>query len=124
MEIPDIRKRKRPFGNLSDEDVAYLIEEGRVDFLVESEDGKQHRLESVGAGMIMGEEQLYEEMLSVFSMVAQAKTVAYKISEEALEKMGAESPELRVALDQYIIGVLAKKLNRSRKMSESLLKKS
>jgi len=74
--------------------------------------------------MIMGEEQLYEEMLSVFSMVAQAKTVAYKISEEALEKMSIESPELRVALDQYIIGVLVKKLNRSRKMSESLLKKS
>ena len=95
-----------------------------MDFLVESEDGKQHRLESAGAGMILGEEQLYEKMLSAFSMIAQTKTVAYKISEEALEKMRVESPDLRLALDQYIIGVLANKLNRSRKKSDSLLKKS
>jgi SulP family sulfate permease len=108
----------------TDEDVAFLIAKGRVDFLVEAPDGELHRLESVSAGMLVGEEQLYEEMLTSYSIVARSDTEAYKITDEILTKLGKENPEIRVALDLYIIGVLANKLNRSRRLVESFLYKA
>jgi len=127
--LSKLEKREFPEGEElisagRDEDVAYLIAEGRVDFLVEAPDGELHRLESVSAGMLVGEEQLYEDMLANYSVVAQTDTVAYKLTDEILHRIGKKTPEIRVALDLYIIGVLANKLNRSRRLVESFLNKS
>ncbi len=108
----------------TDEDVAFLIAKGRVDFLIEAPDGAFHRLESVSEGMLVGEEQLYEDMLTPYSIVARSETEAYKLTDEILTRLGKENPDIRVALDLYIIGVLANKLNRSRRLVESFLYKS
>jgi SulP family sulfate permease len=73
----------------------YVLAGGRADITVPHPvDGRPFRVAAYGPGAVLGEMALLEGRGRTADVCAQADTVAYRLSAEALRRLGAEHPDL------------------------------
>jgi SulP family sulfate permease len=134
--IPDSRNVKRLMGYLEKEDVEegdylmrqgdqpdemYFIESGLVSAQLELPDGKTLRLISMRGGTTVGEMGMYLGIERTASVVANRKSVVYRLSRDALDKMEKDDPKVAALLHQWIARLLAERLAENNRTIEALL---
>jgi SulP family sulfate permease len=89
----------------------YFVEAGQVTETT-SQGPNARRVQSLGAGTIVGELGLYQNGTYTSSARTDRETQLYRLSRDALEQMHANDPELVAAFHQLMAGLLAQRLSR------------
>jgi SulP family sulfate permease len=93
-------------------DYLYFVESGRVSVLLQLEEGCSKRLQTVTGGNILGEMRFYGKPPLSTTVVAEAETQLYGLSQSAFRVMKLENPSLANQLEEYIVRVLCDSLTR------------
>jgi SulP family sulfate permease len=91
-------------------DSLFFIEQGQVTAQIESNEGRVVRLETMGAGSVVGELGLYLNKERTADIVADSSTVVYRLTATQLKKMEVDDPEIASALHRIIIHLLAERV--------------
>lgn len=91
-------------------DSMYLIERGQVTAKLEMATDKDHRLRTMCAGAVVGELGMILDEPRVATVVADRKSVIYRLSKDSLGRMEKESPALAVAFLEFITHLVAERL--------------
>jgi SulP family sulfate permease len=89
----------------------YFIESGRVSAQLSLGNGRTFRLRAMGPGTVVGEVGMFLGGLRSASVVTEEDCTAYHMSEDALNRMSREEPDLSLAFHRYLICVLGERLN-------------
>ena len=103
-------------------DDLYFIEQGGVTVYLELEGGHPVRLQTLGAGTVVGELSLYLDMERSASAVADLRTVAYRLTRDALVAMKESDPKLASAFHEYLVRLLSERLILTNRLVEALLR--
>jgi SulP family sulfate permease len=98
----------------------FFIETGGADVELELDTGQQMRLRKL-AGTIVGEMSQYTGHPATASVIADQPGVIYFLSNEKLEQMETNDPDLASALHKYIARLLSERLADSNHVVEALL---
>ena len=93
-----------PFSDL------YFIEIGQVSVYLEFENDKRVRMQTPSMGTIVGELGFYIDAPRSASVVADARTIAYRLTRDAMRAMKAQDPELAIAFNELMLQVIAERL--------------
>jgi SulP family sulfate permease len=93
-----------PFSDL------YFIEIGQVSVYLELENDKRVRVQTPSMGTIVGELGFYIDAPRSASVVADARTIAYRLTRSAMVEMKAKDPELAIAFNDLMLRVIAERL--------------
>jgi len=102
-------------------DEMYFIESGLVSAQLELPDGKTLRLGSMRGGATVGEMGMYLGNQRTASVVANRRSVVYRLSRNALNKMERNDPKVAALLHQWIARLLAERLAENNRTIEALL---
>ena len=91
-------------------DSLLFIEQGQVTAQIESPEGRIIRLETMGAGSVVGELGLYLQKERTADVVADMPTVVYRLSVTQLKSMETTDPDVASALHRIIIHLLAERV--------------
>lgn len=94
----------------------YFIESGRVTVRIDLEGSRHLRLRSMGAGTVVGEVGLFLGGKRTASVIAETDCSAYRLTRSALDRMRAKQPDLALALHEFLIRLLAERLNTTSNM--------
>jgi sulfate permease, SulP family len=118
VELPDgamlIRQDEPP-------DDVYVVGSGRLSVEMETADGTRMRLRSVNAGVVVGEVAIYTGAPRTADVVAEIRSVVYRLSGEAIERMESEDPQLAAALHRWLAGILSDRLRDTLREFDALL---
>ena len=89
----------------------HFIVEGRVGIIVRLEDGHSVRVRSLGPHATIGEMGLITRQLRSATIEAEVDSVLYVLSVEDYERLKTENPPLQQALLNYVVTVMAERLN-------------
>ena len=92
-------------------DCMHFIVEGRVGIIVRLEDGHSVRVRSLGPHATIGEMGLITRQLRSATIEAEVDSVLYVLSVEDYERLKTENPPLQQALLNYVVTVMAERLN-------------
>ena len=101
-------------------DDLFFIELGQVTVLLEFEGDPVVRLLTTGLGTI-GEVALYTGLERTASVVAEAPSVVYRLTLEALDRMEREDPRLAAAFHKFIARRLANRLSDTTRVLREVL---
>lgn len=93
-----------PFSDL------YFIELGQVSVYLELEHGKRVRVQTPSMGTIVGELGFYIDAPRSASVIADDRTVAYRLTRAAMQEMKTRDPELAIAFNELMLQVIAERL--------------
>ena len=99
----------------------YFVESGRLNIQLETPEGEFIRLRSIRSGTVIGEMGLYLNQTRTADVVPLQKSVLYRLSAEALERMDANDPQAAAALHKWIARMLAERLADNNYTIEALL---
>jgi len=102
-------------------DSLYFIESGRVDIQLDLEHHKPVRLRSMRAGTVVGEVGFYLGRPRSASIVVVEKGVFYKLTRDALYRMGEDNPEAASSFHVFIACVVSERLSATNHMLEAFL---
>ena len=102
-------------------DSLYFIESGRVDIQLDLEHREPVRLRSMRAGTVVGEVGFYLGRPRSASIVVVEKGVFYKLTRDALYRMGEDNPEAASSFHVFIACVVSERLSATNHMLEALL---
>lgn len=88
----------------------YFIERGQVSVMLELEEGKKVRLRSSAMGTIVGEVSFYLDTKRTASVIADMPTVAYRLARSAMMEMKNKNPELVLAFNEMMLGLMSERL--------------
>jgi SulP family sulfate permease len=91
-------------------DGIYFVESGQVSVLQKIATSQVKRLQSFDGGMICGEISFYTQERHSASAVTDRNSSIYYLCPEGLIKMEIENPQLAIAWQKFIIGLLAERL--------------
>lgn len=91
-------------------DDVFLIESGRVTTQVELGDGTAVRLLTMGAGSVVGQEELYMSTSRTASVITETPSTIYRLSAGALHRMESDEPQLAIALHHFMSRILTERL--------------
>ncbi len=91
-------------------DDVYLIESGRITVTMELGGGDAVRLLTMGAGSVVGQEELYLGTSRTASAVAETASTVYRLSAGALHRMETDAPALAIALHHFMARALTERL--------------
>jgi SulP family sulfate permease len=91
-------------------DSIYFIEQGSVSVQLEVEGGTTTRLRKLGAGTLIGEIALYSHRSRSASVIAETTATVYSLSNEDLQRMETEQPNVAAAFHKFIAHLLAERL--------------
>ncbi len=103
-------------------DALYLIETGEVTVLLELEAGQTRRLQSLGAGNLVGETEFFSEVLHQTSAIANQPSTLYRLSQTALQRMQQDHLEVAATFQQFVIRWVSDRLSSTYKEVSDLLK--
>lgn len=83
-------------------DSAYFVESGRL-FELETEDSQRERIRTLGPGSVFHKAALFQPYTSHTRLVAEQPTVLYRLSQQKLDKLRTEAPEVIPALLDFFI---------------------
>ncbi len=95
----------------------FFIESGLVTAQIPRDSGPSIRLESIGAGHVVGEIGLYLSQERTADVVVDQSGVVYRLSDEALERLEKEDAPTAAALHRLMVLLLAERLTH---LTESL----
>jgi SulP family sulfate permease len=107
MEVPEGHVLMRQDDPADD---VYLVESGRVTAQVELGDGKTVRLLTMGAGAVVGQDELYRGTSRTATVVTETPSVIYRLSAGALHRMESDEPPLAIALHHFMARLLTERL--------------
>jgi SulP family sulfate permease len=99
----------------------YFVEFGQVTVLLERSDGRPTRLRTMGSGTIIGEMAFYTSAPRSASVVTDWSSRLYRLSNEALQQMEREEPQLAVIFHKFMGRLLASRLVHANKTLDVLL---
>ena len=102
-------------------DEMYFIEAGLVSAQLELPDGKILRLRSIRGGTTVGEMGMYLGSKRTASVVADRRSVIYRLSRSALNEMEKNDPKVAALLHHWIARLLAERLADNNRTIEALL---
>ncbi|WP_437599723.1 SLC26A/SulP transporter family protein [Sorangium sp. So ce590] len=88
----------------------YLIEGGELTAWLEIDGKKIKRLRTMGPGSVVGESGLYMGEKRSATVTASRQVTLYRLSEEALQRLTAEAPELAAAFHHFVVTLLARRI--------------
>jgi SulP family sulfate permease len=88
----------------------YFVVFGQVSVYLEVGHDRQVRVYTSGAGTIVGEMSFYLDMPRSASVVADVTTIAYRLTQQAMDDMGTQDPELANAFNRLMLRVMAERL--------------
>ena len=118
MEIPAGQYLMREGDPPSD---MYFIESGMLTAQLEGAGGELVRLRSMRGGTTVGEMGLYLGAPRTASVIASEASVVFRLSEEALNRMRREDPDVAAALHEWIARMLAERLAANNRTIEALM---
>lgn len=101
-------------------DAIDLIEVGEVTVYLEGQDS--HRIQTLGAGNVVGSVDFFRHAEHQTSAVVEASSTLYRLSTESFQRMQQEQPEVAVAFQSAIIQILGDRLTYAYKEIADLLK--
>jgi SulP family sulfate permease len=102
-------------------DEMYFIEAGLVSAQLELPEGKTLRLSSMRGGATVGEMGMYLGNERTASVVADRRSVVYRLSRNALNQMEIDDPKVAALLHHWIAQLLAERLAENNRTIEALL---
>jgi SulP family sulfate permease len=91
-------------------DALLFIDRGRVNVILETEDGRRVRLRVIDGRTVLGEMGFFMNAPRSATVLAESATVVYRLSREAHARLLAEVPEAAQALTAFVIRLLAERL--------------
>ncbi|WP_438007066.1 SulP family inorganic anion transporter [Sorangium sp. So ce321] len=88
----------------------YLIESGELTAWLEIDGKKIKRLRTMGPGSVVGESGLYMGEKRSATVTASRQATLYRLSEDALQRLTAEAPELAAAFHHFVVTLLARRI--------------
>lgn len=88
----------------------YFIEIGRVSVFLEMDDGRKVRVQTPSMGTIVGELGFYVDAPRSASVVADMKTIAYRLTRDSMRQMKMNDAELAIAFNELMLQVIAERL--------------
>lgn len=101
-------------------DAIDLIEVGEVSVYLEGQ--HSHRIQTLGAGNVVGSVDFFRHAEHQTSAVVEAPSTLYRLSTESFQRMQQEQPEVAVAFQSAIIQILGDRLTYAYKEIADLLK--
>jgi SulP family sulfate permease len=99
----------------------YFIESGRLNVLIETDQGEMMRIRSIRSGTVVGELGLYLKSERTANVVASQKSVLYRLHLDSLKEMEAKDPDVASALHEWIARQLAERMADNNRAIEALL---
>jgi SulP family sulfate permease len=99
----------------------YFIESGMLTAQLEGADGELVRLRSMRGGTTVGEMGIYLGAPRTASVVASEASVVYRLSEDALNRMRQDDPDVAATLHEWIARMLAERLAANNRTIEALI---
>jgi len=107
-------------GDKSDD--LYFIECGKVSVYLEIENNERVRLQTLGAGTVVGELGLYLGKSRTASVIADLPTIAYRLTQVALLEMKEKEPELAATFHEFVVRLLSERLSAANRSLEAVLR--
>jgi SulP family sulfate permease len=92
-------------------DALYLIETGEITVLLEIAAGQTRRLQSLGAGNLVGETEFFSQALHQTSAIADQPSTLYRLSQTALQQMQKDHLEGVATFQQFVIRRVSDRLS-------------
>jgi SulP family sulfate permease len=102
-------------------DALYVLDQGQVTAELELADGKTLRLRTMYSGTIVGEMGLILQEPRSASVVADRRSIVYRLTSSALAQMEAAEPDLAAAFYAYLTRLMAERLANSNRTLRHLL---
>ena len=102
-------------------DSMYFIESGRINIQLETPDGDIIRLRSLRGGTVVGEIAMYLNAPRTADVITVQRSVLYRLTSDALNRMEAEAPQTAAALHEWIAKQMAERLAENNNTIEALL---
>ena len=99
----------------------YFIESGMLTAQLEGADGELVRLRSMRGGTTVGEMGIYLGAPRTASVVASETSVVFRLSEEGLNRMRRDDPDVAATLHEWIARMLAERLAENNRTIEALM---
>jgi SulP family sulfate permease len=99
----------------------YFIESGMLTAQLERKDGELVRLRGMRGGTTVGEIGLYLGAPRTASVIASETSVVFRLSEEELNRMRREDPDVAATLHEWIARMLAERLAANNRTIEALM---
>ncbi|MBW4662415.1 MAG: cyclic nucleotide-binding domain-containing protein [Drouetiella hepatica Uher 2000/2452] len=100
----------------------YLIETGEVTVLLQLESGQTHRIQSLGAGNLVGETDFFSQALYQTSAIVNQPSALYCLSQTALQQLQQDHLEVAAMFQQFVIRWVSERLSSTYKEITDLLK--
>jgi len=100
----------------------YFLESGHITVKLDSGQGKQIRLKTLGPGTVVGEVSLYLGSKASASVVTNVDCRINYLSKENFKKMNLEAPEKITKLHTYVVKLLSDRLAESNATIRALLR--
>lgn len=100
----------------------YFIESGRVNILLQLEDGRSVRLKMLRPGTIFGEMGIFKNAPRSASAVAAEDCVIYRLTGERTRLIQKKAPQLAAALQKYLISLLADRVAMANRQIRDLVR--
>jgi sulfate permease, SulP family len=94
-----------------DSDALYFIETGQVTVYVHAKNNNRVRLQTLSPGTLVGEVGFFLDSPRSASVIADRRTVAYRLSRSAMLTMQENDPELALAFKDLIIRLVSERLS-------------
>jgi SulP family sulfate permease len=110
LEELDLEAGQLLFGQGDSADFLYLIEVGEVTLSSALETNQTRRLQSLGAGNLVGEMEFYLRAPHPTSAVVDQPSTLYRLSQDAAQDMRQKHPEIAATFQEFVIGTLSDRL--------------
>lgn len=99
-----------------------LIEVGQVTIYFERQSGQTHRIQTLGAGNLVGELDFFRNSVHQTSAIVEAPSTLYCLSVASFQQMRQEKPEVAAAFQSAVIQILGDRLTYAYKEIADLLR--
>lgn len=99
----------------------YFVEMGRLNVILETEEGEITRLRNVRSGTVVGEVGLYLKSPHTANVITEQKSVLYRLTIDSMKQMEKQDPEVASALHEWIARLLAERMADNTRAVEALL---
>jgi SulP family sulfate permease len=100
----------------------YLIEVGQVTIYLEWKSGQTHRIQTLGAGNLVGELDFFRNSTHQTSAIVDAPSTLYRLSKASFHQMQQEKTEVAAAFQSAVILILGDRLTHAYKEIADLLR--
>jgi SulP family sulfate permease len=100
----------------------HLIEVGQVTVYVKGQQGQSYRIQTVGAGNVVGAMDFFRQSPHQTTAIVDAPSTLYRLSMESFQRMEQELPEVAAAFQGAVIQILGDRLTWAYKAMADLLR--